>query len=62
RASFSARQKSSTYPGEGASLGWLRAGWVKYRYACGFASPAALLDDLFEHPHPECRIVLQKII
>ena len=23
---------------------------VAQGYACGFASPAALLDDLFEHP------------
>ncbi len=46
-------EKSSTYPAERASLGWLRAGWVKYWYACGLSSPAALLDDCFEHPEEE---------
>jgi hypothetical protein len=43
-------KKSSTYPGDGAGLGRLRVGRVKYWYASGFLSPAALLDDLFEHP------------
>jgi len=32
-----------------AGLGRLLVGRVKCRYASGFFSPAALLDDLFEH-------------
>ncbi len=43
-------KKSSTYRVERAGLGRLGAGRVKYRYASGSFSPAALLDDLFEHP------------
>jgi hypothetical protein len=42
--------KSSTYPGDGAGLGRLRVGRVKYRYVSGFFFAAALLDDLFEYP------------
>jgi hypothetical protein len=43
-------KKSSTYPTPGQScLG--SSGWVgENRYACDFFSPAALLDQLFEHP------------
>ena len=43
-------KKSSTYRWEGAGLGRLRAGRLKYRYASGFFSAAALLNGLFEHP------------
>jgi len=42
--------KSSTYPTwETSCLG--SSGWAgKESYASGFDSPAALLDELFEHP------------
>ena len=58
-------EKSSRYPGERAGHGRLWEGLVRYRYACGFFSPAALpgkervlarlgragvIVDLFEHP------------
>lgn len=42
-------KKSTTYRWERAGLGRLRVGRVRYRYASGFFSPAALLSDLFEH-------------
>jgi hypothetical protein len=46
-------EKSSTYPWERAGLGRRVAGWVKYRYVCGFSLPAVLLDDCYEHPEEE---------
>jgi len=39
-------KKSSTYP---------------RGYACGFSSPAALLDDLFEHPEEITDVLRQSV-
>jgi len=42
--------KSSTYPWHRVGLGRLRAGRVTIGTPARFDSPAALLENLFEHP------------